>query len=331
MLIRPSDIQVNGKIDRSLEFCGVRPPYGGGFQKHPFGVPRLRGSDPPEGGTPNLDPANAFWWSVRANWLCFARVAPAELPLPCRLAPISGPLGPIGFVWRYWSRRQSRLPVGKLALFRTIGPTGGSLSGLADARPFPSVREQLALFRTMAPGSPAWSYPRRDAAPLPGHSYPHLSLHTSNLKLLCKLALFVQRARGRPEAGGARLEGGASRSPSPGPRPTWCRRELALFGAIAAPIGFVWAPGAAGEPRQDRIVASRASRWGPRIGFVSHDCLCPYRPIGFVSHDRSAAVSYFKHQTSHFKLLPLIRAPLITAVLHESVRKNGFRHPPESP
>jgi len=77
--------------------------------------------------------------------------------------------------------------------------------------------------------------------------------------------------------------------------------------------------------------------------------------LGFVSH---ACLSNFKLETCHFKLLqklalfrtmgplpPLasnsklhtsssflsIRLPVITAVLHEFVRKNGFRHPPESP
>jgi hypothetical protein len=53
--------------------------------------------------------------------------------------------------------------------------------------------------------------------------------------------------------------------------------------------------------------------------------------IGFVLHDRSIATWYIKHQTSHFRLLPSMPIPLIAAVLQESVRKNGFRHPPKLP
>lgn len=45
----------------------------------------------------------------------------------------------------------------------------------------------------------------------------------------------------------------------------------------------------------------------------------------------SASYSYFKHQTSHFRHRLFMRVPLSTAVLHEFVERNGFRHPPKSP
>ena len=85
-----------------------------------------------------------------------------------------------------------------------------------------------------------------------------------------------------------------------------------------------------------RLCAGRGSGTRGRllVGWASPpDFFCPPadRQIGFVSHGRSTGASHFKHQPSHFRLLLFICLPLLPAVLHETCRKNGLRHPPKSP
>jgi hypothetical protein len=135
----------------------------------------------------------------------------------------------------------------------------------------------------------------------------------------------------------------------PGRRPLPGRAKLGLFRTIGpsgvparrGKIGFVWhlSPvGGLALPKRDQIGfvshggraragGGRARGRRPAAGLSSiRNCR-----IAFVPHDGPMAASYFKHRTSHFKLLLSMCLPLLRAVLQESVRKNGWRHPPKSP
>jgi len=141
----------------------------------------------------------------------------------------------------------------------------------------------------------------------------------------------LARAGRRRQAAGQAFR----RSLSPIRNPQWCHPRLRPGAAIRnRGIGFVSHnrafPGARLAGNWVRFAHLTPANW---VRFYNRLPATDYRlPLfGFVSHDGPTVASYFEHQTSHFKLLPFIRAPLMAAVLQESVRKSGFRQPPKSP
>ena len=120
------------------------------------------------------------------------------------------------------------------------------------------------------------------------------------------------------------------------------RRQIGFVCTTSPPIAAAGLRGRIGLVSHNRcdhwlrLCAGRGSGTRGRllVGWASPpDFFCPPadRQIGFVSHGRSTGASHFKHQPSHFRLLLFICLPLLPAVLHETCRKNGLRHPPKSP
>ena len=105
------------------------------------------------------------------------------------------------------------------------------------------------------------------------------------------------------------------------PGPAHGARTLARPWPIAAGAGIGFVCRALAHRRRH----GRACRPSPLPGSPPANWLC------FARLSPSAAASYFKHRTSHFKLLLFIGPSLLPAVLHESCRKNGLRRPPKLP